>query len=237
MSSNGHGARAEMIKLLGQRGWLPDPTVTAASRAYGLGERKQHPHAFVRDAERGGQYLIVLDYVVKDSYGGRYDDRLRGVDVYYRATPDSDRKLVAALLTPGKWRRGSGLFQILGPGTLRQRAERLIKDIDLALWLGKEADFAERLKTDALMEEQRQDRKDREAPLPVTVSQEGCGSEWKQLTNALKTAACRVDDADGKSDLPALIVDVHVALDNVRAVLNDDAQDDVFTAMVARVNA
>lgn len=227
MATTKTGARAQFLALVEAQGWAPDPAQTVARKRWDS-ERIQDPHAFTHPAAHGGQWEIKLDYVNDTGYTRGYDDRLRRVEVSYRdadgiKSHDSWQPNAGTLKKPSTYDRHNGLYEALGPGTLRERAQRLVTDPDLAIWLAAESEHADQQAREAKYATERADRLAREQPLPVTVSQGDYNSEWWKLSFALKSAAEAVYGADGTSDLPTLIAATQAALYNVIDVLTVEA--------------
>ena len=228
MSNN--NAREKFIALVKSNGWVLDPTSTVWSR-YSAEGKKQDPWSYVRLAADGtGKWRIKLDYSVKGGYEST-GNLLQSVELHYvpgtvefdeNGEPKEATRRRIDILTNSdrsKWSGTSYLWEALADDdrdlSLRQRAELLVKNPDLAAWLALEAKYQadERLHEDILR--RREDRELRERPLPITVDAE----EWWKLTYPLARVAKAIKDADGKSDLPALLEELRQVTAAVEAVV------------------
>ena len=224
------GARAKFLELVEANGWILDNDATVAVK-YGR-ERKQDPYAFMKNAAHGGTWHIQLNYMNNTGWSTSYDERLRGVTVSYRnADGDLEPKSswgifggnVGTLKKPGNYDGFNGLWVALGPGSLRERAEKLVRFPELAVWLTMETRHEHKLEIKAADEARQREREARAKPLPVTVDQGRLISEWYGLTSKLVQAAEAVKKADGMSNLPVLVAKMELALNDIKGVLTEEA--------------
>jgi hypothetical protein len=239
MAQKPSGARARFIEVVKTNGWILDTTARRSSNRFGR-ETVQDPDVFVKPAADGGTWKIRLNYRNNSTkWETTYDDILRGVTIaHYDAEgkPSPEPKFpgqrdqnIGVLQRPGKYDRFNGLWEALGGDpkpkmpTLVQRAEMIVKDIETAVYLGYEANHHHDMER---AEEHRQKKIEdelRSQKLPVTVAQGGWNSEWNGITGLIKMAAGRVADADGKSDLPDLLAQLAITLQEAVNALEPDA--------------
>lgn len=227
-------ARTEFLAFVTDHGWEldPDETIYTGSSWTRQDQRlpaeyKQNPFAFRRPAKHGGTWKIELDYTDRSSsdYGYRRstDNRLRKVEVRYFDAEGTEVRLFTTgrhfsmerihpvLLTNtdvSTWQSTSWIWKVTygptGTATLRKRAEMLVADPDLVIWLAAEAQALDHQKFLEREAARRADIEARRRPLP-----EG----W----DALKRAAVAVERADGKTDVLAVLDSLRAALEAVEA--------------------
>ena len=224
-------AREKFLALIKQNGWVNDPHAKI-NKGYRTEEWVQDPYTFIRLAADGvGKWRIKLDYSVKGSYYSSTGNLLQEVRLFYipadvqldKQGRVTNAKYVDTLKNSDRSRYSSTshLWQALDdenaskPLSIRQRAERLVKNPDLAAWLAAESSH----KADVARREEIRlsliDRELRDRPLPITVE----GDEWWNLTYEVKKLSNQLHSADGKTDLPAVIESLKTALANVEAVV------------------
>lgn len=228
------GARQRMLELLEANGWTLDPAETVYTSRYSR-ETRPNPHAFFKPATHGGTWHIKLDYTNRaNTWSTSIDDTLRRVDVNYcnaEGDPDpsplwSSRGNIGALKRPSTaYNDYNDLYEALGDGTLSKRAERLVKDPDLGVWLTKETEHARKIVEVRLNAERSRQERLAAQPLEITVGNgaHDYNSPYAVLVSKLTIAADRIKKADGRSDLPKLLADARVALDDIVSVLTDGA--------------
>ena len=226
MTKSTTNARTQLLDFVVASGWKLDETEnTVANRSvWGTPERIQHPHAFVKAAAHGGVWKIKLDYRNRSSYSGGFDNVLRGVEVrhifdgsevalfpYNWNAPKGSGYIHAAKLAnsdKAKHLATSWIWNVTygptGSATLRQRAEMLIANPDLVIWLASEAKHQDAVRSAERLAARRADTEARNRPMP-----EG----WAELAKAARA----VFYADGKSDPVALIAALR---DGIREVEN-----------------
>jgi hypothetical protein len=213
-------ANTKFVAYIAANGWTLDPTATILKNHFGShADRVQDPHVFVRPAAHGGFWRIKLDYSAP-SYSRTGFRRLQEVHVYYVPVlgENPPRRRAATLKRPGKYGSFNPLWVALdttGQQSLRKRAERLVANPDLAMWLSFQAKHDENVREAEWVEQRRRDRELRNRPLPVTVDE----IEWAKLKYAAARAASAVERADGRSDLPALVAALRAATDAIEGVL------------------
>jgi hypothetical protein len=223
------GTRALMVAFVKANGWELD---TEATTQMVGGGRRQNPHNFVRPATDGGKWKMHLDYAVNQGYRLRYDNRLREVVLTYTAVhhpaegaprfKNRPRDTWTLRNPNGFNRTGPWLWQALEdentdkPLTLRARAELLVKDPELAVWLAAVAKYGHSVEVQADRVRYEEDRRLRARPLPITVEP----YVFRQMTSRLESAAERLHRADGMSHLPTLLGNLQDALDAVTRVVD-----------------
>jgi hypothetical protein len=237
------GTRDLMVEFVKANGWELD---TEATTQMVGGGRRQNPHNFVRPATDGGKWKMHLDYAVNQGYRLRYDNRLREVVLTYIPAGELDRmdrtwrpQYTWTLKNPNgfsSWKfglqhgLGQWLWQALEdentdkPLTLRARAELLVKDPDLAVWLAAVANYDHSVEVQAHKVRHEEERQLRARPLPITVEP----YVFRQMTSRLESAAERLHRADGLSDLPTLLGNVRDALDAVGRVVDCTGWEDAL---------
>jgi len=219
-------------------GWELDPTATLR---LALGDEVQNPYVWLHDAPDGGQWRVEFDFQVRggNSWSVTYGDRLHGLTVTYvdergnkqhplgeqrydfdrelslaRPSKYSSEELCALWLVTGRDANGE-LFTKDGRGrTLTERVKVFLADPALALWLTAERREHLRVWQEQLDAERKADAAERAKPLPIMVD----SNEWFRLKYAALRAARAVADADGKSDLPALVNALVAATEDVAKV-------------------
>jgi len=216
-------ARTQLLDFVVASGWKLDETKTTLAPGWNSWnsnpEHVQHPHCFVKAAAHGGVWQIKLDYTNRSSYNGGYDNILRVVEVrhifdgsevalfpYNWNAPERSGWIQAAKLEnsdKAKYVSTSWLWNVTygptGSATLRQRAEMLIANPDLVIWLAAEAKHQQAVLLAEHQAARQADIEARQRPMP-----EG----WAEL----KKAAYAVERADGKSDVDQILNDLQVAL-------------------------
>ncbi|QAY13777.1 hypothetical protein SEA_ESSENCE_59 [Mycobacterium phage Essence] len=219
------GARANFLQTVRVYGWEPDPRQTV-TRSWSNRERVQDPHAFTKPAAHGGTWHIYLDYRNRSSYRNNYDDTLRRVEVRHR-NAEGEVTLQRELVRPDSYYTSIPLWTATDDpakpngGSLRERATRLVTDIDLVMWLAEEAQHRFELQARAEREHRERDRAERARPLPLTPEGQ---QDWWRRKSEFKDAASKIWDADGKSDLAKLIVAARRALARVEDAVDADVQ-------------
>lgn len=230
MTKSTTNARTQLLDFVVASGWKLDETETIPLPRWSnkpgesQDDRIQHPHAFVKAAAHGGVWKIKLDYRNRSSYSGGFDNILRGVEVrhifdgsevalfpYDWNASERSGYIHAAKLQnsdKAKYVSTSWLWNVTygptGSATLRQRAEMLIANPDLVIWLAAEAKHQDAVRAAERLAARRADTEARQRPMP-----EG----WDELVKAARA----VTSADGKSDPVALIAALR---DGIREVEN-----------------
>jgi hypothetical protein len=247
-------ARTKFIDFVKEQGWELDPDKQLTStRGFGKDRtevKRQDPYAFRKAAAHGGTWMIKLDYTESGGYSyATTGNTLRRLMVTYRAgageptmDPITNEEIeqsyvrynhTITLRKPGNYDPFNAFWEALEHGddaakdaTLKERAEKIVRNPDLAVWLAAAARFEHKEAIKRSREAARIDRELRSRPMPVLVTTDGYNSDWKQLTRALQEAATDLNKADGKSDLPRLVAEAYVALNAITAVLTEDAREE-----------
>lgn len=215
--------REKLYEHIFANGWRLDPT--ALSRI-----QKQDPNTFIREAEHGGTWRLSLDF--SNGYG--QSNTLNSATVGWTSTsridilqgrvdPQFERTGVLVNNERKRWRGNSSLWTALGPEegkkrSLRERAELLATNPDLAVWLMLEVSLREQeiLEKEVAARRVEQDRRDRPLPLYEGVSVE----VWKKTVSELLDSASRLHSANGVTDvallvsgLPSLVKRIEVLVD------------------------
>lgn len=217
-------AREKTIAILREHGWVNDPTATR-SAGYG-GKRVSDPDTFVRNAaSRIGQWRISLDYSTSDSWSSFYNDIVKKAEVWWvgldgkKDHPFHEAKPSWAGVVSGLFLRkpsrydgtNLSLYEALRfndgsiEPTTRQAIELFVKNPDLAIWVAGEHAYAQKVAAAAEREQDEEHRRERAKPLRIKVSPE----EWRETTRRLSIAAQKVANADGMSDLVALVTELN----------------------------
>ena len=228
--------REQLLDFVRAQGWEPDPdkTVWSAYNAYRYGHsadavRIQDPHAFRKPAANGGTWHLELDYNVKSEFH-KTDNRLRHV---YIELTDAEGKRVSigaqkhntrvALTTDwSTYYTSSFVYQLgvatsgpTGQNTLRQRAQIIVANPELVLWLAEEGRVNYELRVAEERRRREEETKARKRPLDITIER----SEWDTLTSALRNAAVALNGAHGLTPLAEKIADAEQAIAALRAAL------------------
>lgn len=246
-----YAARTKMIEFVKAHGWELDPEARRTGPGFGRG-LEQDPFAFTKAADNSGTWKIKLDYRERGgSWSTSYGNLLQRVEIKY-FDADGKRPFLKTegwehnpdfiLSRPGKYDSYNGLWVALGSGkpdrSLPKRAELLVRDIDLVIWLGAEKDYEEQVRQDVKTQARREDAVLRSRPLPITIPEGQYywdDGTFKNLVHQLVDAAKEVESADGKSDLPKLVADVSAAFQEVVEVLNDDARRELLMHLDAQI--
>lgn len=228
--------REQLLDFVLSQGWEPDPdkTVWSAYSAYGYGHsadavRIQDPHAFRKPAANGGTWHLELDYNVKSEFH-KTDNRLR--HVYIELTDAEGRRVsigaqkhntrVALTTDWSTYYTSSFVYQLgvatsgpTGQNTLRQRAQIIVANPELVLWLAEEGRVNYELRRAEERRRREEETKLRKRPLDITVEP----IEWKSLASKLDDAARTVRLADGLTDLPQAVADLETAVAALKAAL------------------
>lgn len=250
MANPSSNARTKFVQFVKDNGWVLDPGKTYTTRSdWGRHKEEttvQNPHAFKKDAAHGGVWMIELDYSENGGYRRSTGNTLRGVAISYRAAPgepeldpfDGDearsyRRASNVLRKPGNYDRVKYVWDGLEnaddaakDATMRERAEKLVRNPDLAIWLIAKTKYESEVRAANARAAAEADRLARAQPMPVLVTTAGWNSDWKQRTRELQEAATALYKADGKSDLPRLVADAYLALDAITAVLTEGAREE-----------
>lgn len=222
--------REQFITYLHERGWLLDTEATAGQ------EPRQDPHAFVRRAADGkGTWHLLLDYIVEGGWQYRHDNTLRGLRL--TLVPDSTDPETPAGRNRS-WRMENtarttydphNLWQVTGRDigndygrALRMRAERVGADPDMVVWLAMEEGHRQRQAQQQAEERRRAEYEARTRPNPaIGVAMD----DWRRRVYTLKRKTEALYQADGQTDVPALLAELEAALEAVRAATtkNDPA--------------
>lgn len=231
-------AREAFVAHVLANGWTVDTTAILTKSDYTRNEygartttytSYQQPFTYTRPAVHGGRWRITLNYTVDTGWAStRTTTTLRGVTVRHIADdeqPDEhgriEGRLLGKLKAQSKWQETKWLTATLPGSTLRNKAEALVTNPDLAVWVALAAKHDHDVAQDAVWAQRLQDRKERERPLAITVPQEGYGegNEWRTLAATLYSASKAVSDADGKTDLPAALDALKAAVAAIDAVV------------------
>lgn len=227
-------ARERLINFAHAQGWELNPLRTIWEWDTAPDTRVQHPTAFRKSDGEGGFWEIELDYSLATSFGE--GNRLRVVRIGHRdaegnlqaiGSRESDSTVPLSAdyadgwpgsLSANLWAVTSG---VTGTNTLRGRAELLLANLPLALWLAEEAVYQRRERVAA----ERRARQEREAlrqrPLDITVDR----NEWNTLVSKLDQASRTLRWADGLTDLPQTLAELEEAVANIRAVVRNARVD------------
>ena len=218
-------AREQLVAFIIDKGWELDPnsTVRDQSSAEAMREQRriQNPNVFRKADGQGGFYRAVLDYQSRSDWTTE-DTRLRAVSLT-QLTADNTRRVIGSKsynnsveldpryadsyrsLSQQVWRITSG---ILSSVSLKQRAEVLLADPALVLWLAEEKSYQRELEIKAENKRRAEESKARKRPLKVNVGQD----EFKSLVSDLENAVWKLRRADGLTDLPAAVAGAVAAL-------------------------
>lgn len=229
-------AREQLIAFVLDRGWELDPTKTKWSdrvldgRNYAAAAdrvRVQDPHRFRRADGEGGFWALELDFSAASDFR-KTTNRLRrahlrhenaeGVLVnvgprnFHNQITVENRDSWSRSINWAVWNVTEG---VTGTNSLRQRVELIAVDPALVIWLASER----------IIERERQSREEdarrralltaRKRPLAVTVPQD----DFRHLVRLLDNAVGVLRRADGTTDLTQAVVDAHIALAAVSAVV------------------
>lgn len=219
-------AREQLIAFIIDKGWALDPTSTvrdeSSTEAMREQRRIQNPNVFRKPDGEGGFYRAVLDYNSRSNWSADPDTRLRGVSLTH-TTADGTRKSIGSKsynssveleakyadsyrsLNQHVWSITSG---ILSSVSLKQRAEVLLADPALVLWLAEERSYKRELEIKAENKRRDEERKARKRPLKVNVGQD----DFRKLVSELENAVWKLRRADGLTDLPAVVAEAVAAL-------------------------
>lgn len=243
-----NGAQGALIQFAADNGWVLDPTATTdygksqnkwvwiKDAAHGGKWRIEFDYR-VRDSWRSTDdrlrgidvcYIPAGAKIVKIEDG--YDDE------YVRTQWTQVERLHKALGWNGntlrpvtRWNK-SVLFDVSNPApesdkvpTLRKRAETLLANPDLVIWLAAERVHNDEIAREKRWEEEREDNALRARPLPLKdgISQKSYedGSCFWKMQWRLKNAAHVICAADGKTDLYAAVEEAQAALDAIKDAL------------------
>jgi len=227
-------AREQLVAFVIDRGWELDPTKTKWSdyvldgRAVsGNRERVQDPHCFRRADGDGGFWTLELDFSAASDFR-KTTNRLRrahfrhenaegalvnvGPRDFHNHITVEPRDSWAGGLDAAVWSVTEG---VTGTNSLRQRVELIVVDPALVVWLASEKiiDRARQVKEDEARRKALAAARKR--PLAVTVPQD----DFRHLVLALDKAVGVLRRADGTTDLTQAVVDAHIALAAVNAVV------------------
>lgn len=216
----------------------------------------QDPNAFVKNAAHGGTWHIRLDYSSSSYSYSRRNAVLKAVQVTYKnelgpvdiqlGDGYRNRGIRLANTDKSRWDGTSYLWEALkwksngDVRSLRDAADLFFKNPDLAIWLAIEETHKANIKHWLQAKDRWETSVAKARPLPVTIdmpSQFGDGNEyyrkggWHDLTTTLKSVAYKIENADGRSDLPQLVADAHVALNNIVSVLTPEARNAMFDTL------
>lgn len=225
-------AREQLIAFTIAQGWELDPNQTMWSD-YGRvispdRTRIQNPHAFRKADGVGGFWTIELDYSVQAEWG-KTDNRLRSLRLahvnaegglqalgsrHYNLSVNLDPKYADSWRTLNSqvWQVTHG---VTGSNTLRQRAELVIVDPALVLWLAEEANYQRTLEIEAERKRTAERTAARKRPLAITIEL----AEFRTLAHELSSATSELRTADGLTDLPAAVAKAEAAIAAIRAAL------------------
>lgn len=221
-------AREQLIEYAENHGWLLDLNATRHRHTWKRDTEEQDPNRFVRTAAHGGEWCILLDYEVMgepDAYKPHrsWDNTLRAIAIWHSSWVD-EKGIVFPRFELRNYLQFNAPRSALWDVTnhpdgkvkpLRKRAEDLLRDPDLAVWLVLEdqnsAAEAERRRK----AEWEADRRARRRPLPITISKD----LWRRELQKLARAANELINADGLTDLHELVKTVEDHLDVVREAL------------------
>lgn len=225
-------AREQMIAYVEKHGWLLDLTAVRSHHAWRDVQVEQDPNRFVRSSEMfPGEWFLSLDYEV------------RGDPEVYRETRTWDNTLRALSIWHSSWVLPTGVVQrtyVLNNyrqshthrsdlwdltdrddgkfKPLRKRAEEVLANPDLAIWLVAEKEFErdfEAKRNRALANER---ARRRQQPLKISISQ----TEFVRLGSQLRRAAGNLLGADGLTDLRQELENAEKILADIRsAILNE----------------
>jgi len=211
--------REQFIEYVFSNGWTLDPTATITT--WRNRETKQNPVAFVRTSPTGEDWHLILGYPVDGNPNDRADNTLRGLTLWRQV---GDRKDRYRLEAPGSY-GSSRLWDVTGEGlapgwrekALRPRAERLVADPDLSVWLYAEQrwidDEAHRVAT-AKREAEYALRK---RPLQnVTVTR----TVWDARAYEVQEAARKLYRADGSSDILKLMASLRATMADLESAVS-----------------
>jgi hypothetical protein len=239
--------RTALLDFAAAKGWVQDPSAYRKVGGY-TKTIAQNPNVLLRSATHGGVWRVHFDFPVQRGYSHTSEGKnLKEITLTYVApdaeviektfsTDDSGGTFVAkipvgkmawTLRRPRKYGMGtSWLYEGTydenkgdSGNTLAARAKRLLENPDLVVWVAAQAKFEDEVRQAFAHAARQTDKAERARALPVTVDQDGYNSEWNKLARAAKDAAKAVAEADGKSNLPALVAALEAAVANVKAVL------------------
>lgn len=222
-------AREQLIAFTFDQGWELDPikTVRANDSIYTT-ERIQNPFAFRKADGLGGFWTIELDYRTQADWR-KTDNRLRSLRL---AHVDADGVLqvlgsrkynLTVELNPmysDSWRTLNNQVWyvtdgITGTNTLRQRAELVIADPALVLWLAEENNHKRNLQIAAERKRAADEAAARKRPLAITIS----ADEFRTLALKVASAARNLSNANGVTDLGTEVAKAEAAVAALRAAL------------------
>ena len=218
--------REYFLDYIARRGWLLDPDAQIPVKRFTPeAGTKQDPLAFIRFADDGvNTWHARLDYVSRDqgNWNGKTDNTLRGVTIWLAGPDGAKIGRSETLETPkrGSYASPNYLWNVIdrdGQMSLRKRAERLMSNPELTMWLLAEDRHRRELERIELTKKQeRAARLRRKAPKGVTVDKE----DWDKLTSELYYAASALRRTSGTTpDLSKLWTDVVTAMSAVSAVV------------------
>lgn len=244
-------AKEKLHQSLVDNGWRLDPRAKKNKDRYGR-DLVQNPNVYLRPAAHGGEWRVELQWVNGGSiWYPKEGTRLMRVVVThapagtdYETTPNGyDGTSYVSIGTlrnteneSRSYHRNSPLWDALkwnaekgeAVGTLSQAVAHLVKNPDLAVWLGMVEEDRKRIAKAESDRKAAELRAAKARKLPITVGQEGHSwestNEWSTLTRKLKSAAAAIEHADGTSNLPLLVADAQKALQAIWSALNEDAR-------------
>lgn len=222
--------REQMLAYVHNHGWVLDTSATISKRR---GEMVQDPLAFVRPAADGGTWHLSLDYQVADSWTYRTDNILRGLTLRHSSTMGETRgrqRKYELLNTGQKDYDPHGLWEVTGRNTeglnmvdaqLRRRAERVIADPDLVVWLSEEKRYAdvERMReAERARKERWEKRRARNAALTVD------NDEFISLARQIRDVLYPLTSVDGETDVAAAIAELDDKVAALKAVVKEEGK-------------
>lgn len=241
--------REKFLKLVADNGWTLDP-YSWASTGWSGRDQKNDPFALLKPALDGGTWRILLDYRDRSSRSRcSTDGRLRGVTVEYipagtevttnyYGKPVLEGSKIGHLKRPGKYGESS-LWEALGAydDTVVTKATKLVKDPETAVWLAAEARYLhdERMRQESRRRIALQEQRDQPLPITLGEGEHDYGSPWGVLRGKFNTAARQVVEADGTSDLPRLIAEAQLALNEIIEVLTPEAREALEAHLYGKV--
>ncbi len=250
----GNTAKQKLYNFITSNGWVPDPAETIPKHLGGWNttpeqraERVQSPHAFMRPATFGGNWHIHLEY---NRSRGSYSrasvagNTLQAIHITHQPVEGErehlgrvgelrnvDNRSYARFHSTLLWNTLRGYKPNGDSESLIEVAHKLLKDPETAIWLaiqtwydGDERERKAEMARRALAREQAR-------PLPIEIERE----EWNRRVRKLVIAAKAVYGADGTSDLAQLVTDATLAVEAIKAAL-DDQTDEVVDANLAEAH-
>ena len=223
-------ARTALIEYATHHGWLLDLTATRSRHVWRDEPKEQDPNQFLRAAAHGGHWVVNLDYEVKgdpEAYrtSRQWDNTLRAVTLWHSSWVDERGRRTG----PGSYQlknyhqansSRSRLWDLTDSADgkfkpLRKRAEEILRDPDLAVWLLMEQIENERQAEKNRRREWEERAALRRRPLTVAVSQD----HFREMARQLRRTAATLADADGLTDLQAEVARAEALVADLRTAV------------------